>query len=99
MTAYLIGRMSISDPDQYREYKRLTPTIVEKFGGRFLSRGGELSNLEGTRDDRRVVLVEFNSVEDAQRFYESPEYTLARDLRKHAAMNVQLVVVEGFEDR
>ncbi|MGJ7566245.1 DUF1330 domain-containing protein [Variovorax sp. RB2P76] len=97
MAAYLIGRMSIVDPDQYNEYKQLTPGIIEKFGGRFLSRGGERMHLEGVLDDRRVVLVEFKSVDAAKTFYESPEYTYARTLRNGAAIDMQLVVVEGFE--
>jgi uncharacterized protein (DUF1330 family) len=97
MVAYLIGRMSIVDPDQYQEYKQLTPGIIEKFGGRFLSRGGERMHLEGVLDDRRVVLVEFQSADAARSFYDSPEYSHARTLRDGAAVDMQLVVVEGFE--
>lgn len=99
MVAYLIGRMSIVDPDQYNAYKRLTPGIVEKFGGRFLTRGGERMHLEGAPDDRRVVLVEFKTVDAAKKFYESPEYTHARGLREGAAIDMQLMVIEGFEER
>ncbi|MFN7777360.1 MAG: DUF1330 domain-containing protein [Betaproteobacteria bacterium] len=98
MVAYLIGRMSIANPDRYNEYKKLTPGIIEKFGGRFLTRGGERIHLEGARDDRRVVLVEFKSADAARRFYESPEYTHARRLRKDAAVDMQIMVIEGFED-
>ncbi|MFM9926370.1 DUF1330 domain-containing protein [Variovorax sp. H27-G14] len=97
MVAYLIGRMSIVDPDQYNQYKQLTPGIIEKFGGKFLSRGGERMHLEGALDDRRVVLFEFESVDAARLFYESPEYTHARTLRNGAATDMQLLVVEGFE--
>lgn len=97
MVAYLIGRMSIVDPDQYNQYKQLTPGIIEKFGGRFLTRGGERMHLEGALDDRRVVLVEFKSADAARKFYESPEYTFAKELRKDAAADMQLMVIEGFE--
>ena len=98
MVAYLIGRMSIVNPDQYNRYKQLTPGIVEKFGGRFLTRGGERMHLEGAHDDRRVVLVEFKTADAARKFYESPEYTHARGLRKDAAVDMQLMVIEGFEE-
>lgn len=99
MAAYLIGRMSICDRERYEEYKRLTPAIIDKFGGRFLIRGGERYSLEGLEDDRRVVIAEFRCAEDVRRFYESPEYTAARELRRHAAENVQLMVVAGYEGR
>lgn len=98
MVAYLIGRMSIVDAEQYNEYKQLTPGIIEKFGGKFLTRGGERMYLEGPPDERRVVLVEFKSADAARKFYESPEYTFARELRKDAAVDMQLMVIEGFEE-
>lgn len=97
MVAYLIGRMNIVDPDQYNQYKKHTPAIIEKFGGRFLSRGGNITHLEGKPDERRVVLVQFNSIEEVKQFYDSPEYTYAKKLRESAATEMQLMTFEGFE--
>lgn len=59
MAAYLLGRMAISDPSKYARYKALTPDIIARYGGRFLTRGGEKLTLEGPADERRIVLVEF----------------------------------------
>lgn len=97
MAAYLIGRMSVIDPSAYAEYKKRTPALVEKFGGRFLVRGGKKVTLEGPEERRRVVVVEFPSLDEANRFYYSPEYQAAIRLRKDAAADMELVVVEGFE--
>lgn len=47
MAAYLLGRMAISDPSKYARYKALTPDIIARYGGRFLTRGGEKLTLEG----------------------------------------------------
>ncbi|MGO3619552.1 DUF1330 domain-containing protein [Pseudomonas helleri] len=97
MPAYLVGKMHVTDADRYSEYKKLTPEIVEKHGGRFLSRGGEKIMLEGDDETRRVVLVEFPSVREARRFYESAEYAAARSMRAGAAVDMQLFIVEGHE--
>lgn len=97
MAAYLVGRMRITDAARYERYKERTPSIIASFGGRFLARGGRRLILEGPQDDRRVVLVEFASMKDAQAFYDSTAYRAARDLREGAATGMELVVVEGFE--
>lgn len=97
MPAYLIGKMHIIDVDRYNKYKKLTPEIVEKYGGRFLSRGGDKILLEGDDELRRVVLVEFPSVREARQFYDSSEYAAARSLRTGAAVEMQLFIVEGYE--
>ncbi|WP_277964079.1 DUF1330 domain-containing protein [Pseudomonas sp. RIT-To-2] len=97
MPAYLIGKMHVTDADRYGEYKKLTPEIVEKHGGRFLSRGGDKTMLEGDDETRRVVLVEFPSVREARQFYDSVEYAAARSLRNGAAAHMQLFIIEGHE--
>ncbi|MCI0586465.1 MAG: DUF1330 domain-containing protein [Planctomycetes bacterium] len=96
MTAYLVARMRITDAERYERYKELTPSIVASHGGRFLARGGRRVTLEGPADDRRIVLVEFPSVEDAEAFYHSPAYQAARALREGAAVGTELIVVEGL---
>lgn len=95
MPAYLIGKMHVTNTDRYSEYKKLTPEIVEKHGGRFLSRGGDKIMLEGDDETRRVVLVEFPSVREAQRFYDSTDYAAARSLRAGAAVEMQLFILDG----
>ena len=94
MTAYLIVRMNVTDMEQYREYMKLTPAILEKYGGKFIVRGGEKVTLEGEEETSRVVVVEFPSVEAATTFYNSDEYQAAIKVREGAATG-QFVVVEG----
>ena len=92
--AYLLVQVDVTNPQQYGEYTKLTPAIIEKFGGRFLARGGRSTTLEGAPAASRVVLIEFPSFDRAQAFYNSPEYTAARKVREGAA-KVQFVLVEG----
>ena len=92
--AYVLVQVEVSNPQQYGEYTKLSPGIIEKFGGRFLARGGRTATLEGPPARGRVVVVEFPSFERAQEFYNSPEYQAARKVREGAA-TAQFVLVEG----
>lgn len=92
--AYVLVQVEVSNPQQYGEYTKLSPGIIQKFGGRFLARGGRTATLEGPPARGRVVVVEFPSFERAQEFYNSPEYQAARKVREGAA-TAQFVLVEG----
>lgn len=94
MTAYLIVRVKVSDPERYEQYKALTPGAIAAHGGRFIVRGGEAEVLEGDDDDRRIVVTEFPDAETARNFYNSPEYAPARAAREGAA-EMEIVLVEG----
>ncbi len=95
MPAYLVARIRVTNPEKYRGYMALSPAAIEKHGGRFLARGGETVTLEGEPEERRVVIVEFPSLEAARTFYDSPEYREARAAREGAA-EAQFFVVEGI---
>ena len=92
---YIIAQVDVTNPQQYAEYAKLTPALIEKAGGRFIARGGRIATLEGPAARSRVVIIEFPSFERAQEFYNSPGYVAARKLREGAA-TAQLVLVEGF---
>jgi uncharacterized protein (DUF1330 family) len=94
MSAYLIARVNITDTEQYAEYRKLTPAIIEQFGGRFIARGGEIVTLEGAAETGRVVIIEFPSVEQVQAFYDSPEYQRAKSIRDGAS-TAQFIIVDG----
>lgn len=94
MPAYVINDMEITDPQRFEEYKRLSPPTVAAYGGRFLARGGELSALEGDWRPRRLVVLEFPDMAQAQAWLDSPEYAPARRLRQLSA-NSRMVMVEG----
>ena len=94
MTAYIIARVDINDWEQYKKYLSVTPEAIAEFGGRFIARGGELATLEGPTETRRVVLLEFPSLERAKAFYDSPKYAEAKKLRAGAAI-MEMIAVEG----
>ena len=94
MPAYVIIETDIHDPEQYERYKAASPAAVAGGGGRFLARGGELAVLEGDWDPARIVVLEFPDLDAAKRWYESPGYQEAKQLRDGAA-NLRMVAVEG----
>jgi len=94
MPAYLIARVQVTDWSRYREYTKATPAAIERFGGRFIARGGETVTLEGPEETGRVVVIEFPTLDQARAFYSSEEYTCARKLREGAATG-QFVLIEG----
>ena len=93
--AYILAQVDATNAQQYAEYTKLTPAIIEKFGGRFIARGGRSETLEGAPARGRVVVIEFPNFERAQAFYRSAEYQAARKVRDGAA-TVQFVLVEGI---
>ena len=94
MPAYLIVETDVHDPEQYEQYKAASPAAVAAGGGRFVARGGELAVLEGDWHPTRLVVLEFEDLEAAKRFYESEDYQAAKKLREGAA-TLRMVAVEG----
>ncbi|MEB0111247.1 DUF1330 domain-containing protein [Variovorax sp. RTB1] len=94
MVAYVINDMIVTDPALFEEYKKLSPATVALYGGRFLARGGHVDPLEGDWSPKRLVIIEFPSVDQARAWSDSPEYAAAKQLRHRSALS-KLIVVEG----
>jgi uncharacterized protein (DUF1330 family) len=95
MAAYVVVQVEVKDADRYEGYKKMVPPSMEKFGGRFIVRGGTVHPMEGTWSPKRFVIVEFPSVERAKAWWASPEYAEAKALRQATAES-QLIIVEGL---
>ena len=94
MAGYIVGNIEITDPVTYEEYRKLVPPLVEKYGGKYLVRGGTAEQLEGSNPPKRVVVLEFPSLDAAKKFYNSAEYGAAKAIRQKASSG-DLWVVEG----
>jgi len=93
-SAYIIANVTVTNPEQYTEYRRLSGIAVQACGGEFCVRGGAVDVLEGDWTPDRVVVLKFPSVEKAKAYYHSVEYTAAIDARQGASI-MRMVVVEG----
>ena len=94
MTAYVIVDIKVTDPIRYEDYKRLAAPTVELYGGKYIARGGKTETLEGDWSPTRLVILQFDSLEQAKNWLNSTEYSEARSLRHEAAIS-NMVVIEG----
>jgi uncharacterized protein (DUF1330 family) len=94
MSGLFIARVDVSDPEKYGQYQELALQAISKYGGEFLTRGGAVTTMEGPEEDRRVVVVRFDSADRAREFYNSLEYQAAYQKRIGAA-DFNAIVVEG----
>ena len=94
MTAYVIVDIDVHDPVGYDEYKKLAPAAVALYGGIYIARGGYTETLEGDWSPSRLVILQFESVEQAKKWLNSDEYSEARKMR-HATAKSNMVVIEG----
>ena len=92
---YWIGSVTVTDPENYPSYMAANAAAFEKYGARFLVRGGAFEAPEGSPRERHVVL-EFESFETAKACYHSPEYQAAAKLRE-AYGETDLVIIEGVD--
>jgi uncharacterized protein (DUF1330 family) len=95
MPAYLIANVDIKDAETMKDYLKATPSIIKHYGGKFLVRGGDFEICEGRWNPKRLVLVEFESMQKARQFYHSPEYQAIIDLRQSSAYT-EWVFVDGL---
>ncbi len=94
---YWVVRVSVSNTENYPAYLAAAATAFEKFGARFVVRGGRYLAMEGQARDRNVV-VEFNDYDTAIACYHSPEYQLAKRIRV-ANADADFLIVEGAPNR
>jgi uncharacterized protein (DUF1330 family) len=94
MPAYFIVDIDVTDPTAFEEYRKAVPATVEKYGGKFLVRGGRMEVVEGSWQPERVVVTEFPSLEQAKRWYDSEEYRALKALRLRTSKG-NVILVEG----
>ena len=82
MSGYVIAQIKdIKDKEIYKDYVSKVTPIVEKFGGKFLVRGGEFQTVEGESTYTRNILIHFPSYEKAVEWYNSDELKPVKKMR------------------
>src|SRR6476661_4894952 len=93
--AYWIARVDVQSDEGYKPYAANNPAIFNKFGGRFVVRGGKFNAPEGTSRSRNVV-IEFPDYATALACYRSPEYQANIKVRApHSTADI--IVIEGYD--
>ena len=94
MSAYVIIEIDIIDSVGYDEYKKLAGATVEKYGGKYIVRGGRAETLEGDWNPKRIVVLEFESMQRAKDWLNCDEYREPRKM-PHRTAKTNMIVVEG----
>jgi len=94
MSAYIVVQVEVTEPAGYDDYKKMVPSSLAAYGGKFVVRGGACETLEGSWQPKRLVVLEFPSVAKAKQWWSSDEYREAKALRQRTAKS-EMIVVEG----
>lgn len=94
MAGYVIADVEVTDPAGFAEYQQLVGATIEAYGGRYLARGGATETVEGDWQPRRLVILEFDTLERAKEWYYSDEYATPKAMR-HQAANTTVVFAAG----
>jgi uncharacterized protein (DUF1330 family) len=95
MPGYLIANLDVKDAATFSAYREQVEPVLKRYGARYLVRGGAIETLEGDLPLRRLVVLEFPTLDAARRFYHSADYAPVRKLR-HASVNSDLILVDGY---
>ena len=97
MTAYVIARVEVSDPERWMEYAKAASPAVAQYGGKYIARGGAVEGLENHEDEgKRVVILEFPDMDKAREWYNSAEYQAAKAKREGAGF-ARFMIVDGYD--
>jgi uncharacterized protein (DUF1330 family) len=94
MAAYVIVEIEIVDPVGYEEYKKQAAATVHQHGGKYIVRGGTAEVLEGDWNPKRIVVLQFESMERAKEWLNCEEYREPRKMR-HRTAKTNMILVEG----
>ena len=94
MAAYIIADLTVTDLPAMEEYRKQVPATLAPYGGRFIVRAGAHQTVEGDWKPNRLVILEFPSMEQAKRWYDSEEYRDPKAMRLRAG-RTNLVMVDG----
>jgi uncharacterized protein (DUF1330 family) len=95
MRGYVLVEIDVTDPAAYEIYKQTASATVAAHGGKYLVRGGAAEKLEGERQPKRIVVLEFETVAQARAWWSSEEYREPKKLRQRSAVT-QMTLVEGI---
>ena len=94
MAAYIVFDVEVTDPTLADDYLKLANESLTPFQSKTIVHGGMVEVLDGDWEPKAVVIVEFESMEQARQWYMSPAYTKAKDILRRAS-STKVILVEG----
>jgi len=96
MACYVTAGMKITNPQRFGEFVEVTLATVQRYGGKYLVRGGSFAAALGDRTPGRLVVIEFDSMDQARAWYDSPEFESPKQTQARSS-NSNYVFVEGVQ--
>lgn len=97
MAVYLVGQLKVKSWDWYKKYQEVTEVLVAKHDGKYLVKSARVDQLESSQSSpSAMVIIEFPSKENAENWYQDPDYQPMIELRQLSGVDTQLLLVDGF---
>jgi uncharacterized protein (DUF1330 family) len=93
MPGYVVAEVEVTDPATFKQYSDKAPGTIAQYGGHYVIRGGKNTSLEGDAP-KRFVVIQFESVEKAKAWEDSPEYSAIKPIR-HKSAKSRVFIIEG----
>ncbi len=94
MAAYFIVDLEVTDRDRFKDYADAVPSTISAYGGRYLIAGGSVETIEGDWEPKRIIVIEFESLERAREWWGSEKYRELRELRRETSQ-AKILLVDG----
>jgi uncharacterized protein (DUF1330 family) len=94
MPGYVVAEVDVTDPATFQKYAAKAPGTIEQYGGHYVIRGGKFDSIEGDAP-KRFVVIQFDSVEKAKAWEDSPEYDAIKPIR-HSSAKSRVFIIEGY---
>lgn len=93
--AYFVAEFQLTDPESIKPYSAKVESTFKPYSGRFIVRGGDMDVKEGFGAQGRLIVIQFDSLAQANAWYNSPEYQAIIPIR-HRSGNTRTYIVEGL---
>lgn len=93
LPGYVVAEVDITDPGTFQKYSAKAPGTIAQYGGHYVIRNGKNESLEG-EPPKRFVVIQFESVEKAKAWENSPEYEAIKPIR-HSSAKSRVFIIEG----
>jgi len=94
LPGYVVAEVEVTNPEVFKEYGEKTPATIAKYGGHYMIRGGKSDSIEGDAP-KRFVVIQFDSMEKAKAWEDSPEYSAIKPIR-HSSAKSRVFIIEGY---
>jgi uncharacterized protein (DUF1330 family) len=93
LPGYAVAEVEVTDPATFQKYAEKAPGTIAQYGGHYIIRGGKNTSIEGDAP-KRFVVIQFDSVEKAKAWEDSPEYSAIKPIR-HSSAKSRVFIIEG----